>query len=42
MSNDTYTYDLECELCEVETEVVVKGEDEKPLFCPMCGNQLSE
>lgn len=33
-------YELECEICDVTTEVVVKEIDEKPAFCPMCGESV--
>jgi rubrerythrin len=31
-------YWVECEVCGVETEVVVLDEEEVPQHCPMCGS----
>jgi len=30
----------QCINCDVETEVLVIDEEEKPLYCPMCGCQM--
>jgi predicted RNA-binding Zn-ribbon protein involved in translation (DUF1610 family) len=30
----------QCVNCDVETEVLVIDEEEKPLYCPMCGCQM--
>lgn len=35
------TYELECEVCDSITEVVVYDNDEEPQYCPMCGSQLN-
>ena len=31
-------YWTECEVCGVETEVYIEGDD-LPTFCPMCGEE---
>lgn len=35
------SYELECEVCEHQTEVLVYDSEEEPSFCPMCGTPLS-
>lgn len=37
---DETEYQLECGLCDTTTIVVVIEVDEKPIFCPMCGEDL--
>jgi len=39
---DEYNYTLECPACEVSMEVKVFEEDELPVFCPMCGEDVNE
>jgi hypothetical protein len=31
------TYELECCVCETQTEVLVVNSEEEPSYCPMCG-----
>jgi predicted nucleic acid-binding Zn ribbon protein len=31
----------ECFNCDVETEIIVHEESEPPLYCPMCGCQMT-
>lgn len=33
-------FDIECPICDIETTVVVKYEDEVPSRCPMCGEDV--
>ena len=40
MDDDTVTYKLNCEVCDVTTKIVVYEIDEKPSFCPMCGEEV--
>ena len=40
MRGDNFTYEIECDICEVVTEVTVYEIDEKPVFCAMCGEQV--
>lgn len=37
---DQLEYQTECELCESTTLITVLDVDEKPNFCPMCGEDL--
>jgi len=30
-------YEIECEICDITTQVHVKYDDDKPQHCPMCG-----
>lgn len=32
-------YNFVCEMCDTEITVTVVDVDEKPNFCPMCGNE---
>ena len=32
-----YDYNIECPICDIDTTVRVKYEDEIPRHCPMCG-----
>ena len=32
-------YNTNCEVCGVQTSVIVFDIDEKPIFCPMCGEE---
>lgn len=34
-------YVMECIVCDVETSIVILNDDEKPAFCPMCGEPSS-
>jgi len=34
---EEFTYAIDCDMCEVETEVTVMHVDVRPQFCPMCG-----
>ena len=38
--NDECVYEIQCEICEVNTVITIEEIDEKPAFCPMCGEQL--
>ena len=34
-------YEIECEVCETEVEVLISEPDnEVPAFCPMCGSTI--
>jgi len=33
-------FDIECPICDIETTVVVKYEEEVPSRCPMCGEDV--
>lgn len=37
--SDELEYNIVCQVCDVETSVLVFDIDEKPVFCPMCGEQ---
>lgn len=37
---EEYNYSAECSVCETETDVSVLNNEEKPLFCPMCGTEV--
>jgi predicted nucleic acid-binding Zn ribbon protein len=37
---DEVTYEVECEVCEVESQVVVDLDEEIPAYCPMCGSPV--
>lgn len=39
---DEYNYTLECPNCEVESHTTIFGEDEFPIYCPMCGEDVNE
>lgn len=39
MSDMEQEHNIVCGLCDVETSVLVFDVDEKPVFCPMCGEQ---
>ncbi len=39
---DEYNYTLDCPACEVHVEAKVFEEDELPVFCPMCGEDVNE
>jgi len=31
-------YEIRCDVCGVDTHIIVEeGENEEPVFCPMCG-----
>ena len=31
-------YEIRCDVCGVDTHIIVEdGEDEEPIYCPMCG-----
>lgn len=33
-------FNIECPICDIETVVVVKYEEEIPRHCPMCGSDV--
>lgn len=35
-------YELHCPHCEVNVFLSVMNEDEEPVFCPMCGEDVNE
>lgn len=35
-----YNWSVSCEICDTETDVLVYNEDEKPVFCAMCGESV--
>jgi C4-type Zn-finger protein len=37
MTMTDFYYQLECPMCEQTMELVVQDEDERPLFCALCG-----
>jgi len=39
---DEYKYTLECGSCEARMELVVYDEDELPIYCPLCGEDVNE
>jgi len=39
---DEYEYKLECPACEIHMNLVVVDEDELPVYCPMCGEDVNE
>jgi rRNA maturation endonuclease Nob1 len=41
MADEEFQYQLECDVCGVDTFVVVSEVDEKPLFCTMCGSEAA-
>jgi hypothetical protein len=34
------TYELDCGVCESQTEVLVMNSEEEPQYCPMCGTPI--
>jgi Zn finger protein HypA/HybF involved in hydrogenase expression len=36
---EEFEYEVECSMCDSVLELVVLGVDEKPLNCPMCGEE---
>lgn len=38
---EEYEYSLECTFCETHIHMIVQDVDEKPIYCPMCGDDLS-
>jgi len=39
---DEFDYALECPSCDVSLTMRVVDEDERPAFCPMCGEDVNE
>ena len=39
---EEFTYNIDCQMCGVETEVTVITVDERPLHCPMCGMESED
>jgi hypothetical protein len=39
-TRDPQEYSISCEMCDVDTEILVYDIDEIPLFCPMCGAEI--
>jgi rubrerythrin len=39
---DDHTYIMVCGICDVETEITVFEQDERPLHCPMCGSEVED
>lgn len=37
---DEYSWIISCNICETETDITVYDQDEKPVFCPMCGDDV--
>jgi ribosomal protein S27E len=37
---DNFGWGITCDICDTETDILVYGEDEKPVFCPMCGDDI--
>jgi rRNA maturation endonuclease Nob1 len=37
---DEVSYEIDCAVCEVVSEVVVKDNQEEPAYCPMCGSPV--
>lgn len=40
MNDEKYDYEVECQICDSTTVITVIDIDEKPSFCPMCGEEL--
>jgi len=40
MEDETITYAITCEICDVRSKITVDEIDEKPSFCPMCGEEV--
>ena len=40
MNEDEITFEIECDVCLVETEVTVILDREVPAYCPMCGSPV--
>ena len=36
---EEYQYEVKCILCNTDVTIILEDEDEKPEYCPMCGNQ---
>jgi len=39
---EDYRHELECPSCETVLEVQIVDVDEFPVYCPMCGEDVSE
>lgn len=39
---EEYRYTLECPSCQADIEMIVRNEDEFPVFCSMCGEDVNE
>lgn len=42
MENEEFKYRLECLSCETIQELVVWDVNERPYFCPMCGDDVDD
>ena len=38
--NEEITYEIDCQVCEVTSQVVLDLDEETPAFCPMCGSPM--
>ena len=36
---EEYQYEAKCVLCSTEFTIIIEDEDEKPVYCPMCGSE---
>jgi len=36
---EEYQYEVKCVLCSTEFTILIEDEDEKPVYCPMCGSE---
>ena len=39
MFEDDNEYQIKCGICDSETDITVHDNEERPCFCPMCGEQ---
>jgi endogenous inhibitor of DNA gyrase (YacG/DUF329 family) len=39
---EEFDYSLNCPSCDAAVDIRVRHEDELPVFCPMCGEDVNE
>ena len=39
---EEYGYEIDCEICNNESVVILSNENESPSCCPMCGSDAIE